>query len=76
MLSWGVPVLDWLAAVDDGQGAWKAGISFDPAHPNTIGHRLMYEAIDLRLFEMNLEELAKETQRFQQHDEVSVYQDG
>lgn len=76
MLGWGVPVLDWLAAVDDGQGAWKAGISFDPAHPNTIGHRLMYEAIDLRLFEMNLEELSKENQCFQQPDEVSVYQDG
>ena len=75
MLNWGVPVLDWLAAVDNGQGAWKADISFDPAHPNILGHRLMYEAIDLRLFELNPEELAKETQRFQQSDEVLVYQD-
>jgi hypothetical protein len=74
-LSWGVPVLDWLAAVDNGQGDWKAGTSFDPAHPNTLGHRLMYEAIDLRLFDLNPEELAKETQRFQQPDEVLVYQD-
>ncbi|MBW4515236.1 MAG: lipase [Timaviella obliquedivisa GSE-PSE-MK23-08B] len=75
MLGWGIPVLDWLAAVDNGQGAWKVGTSFDPAHPNTIGHRLMYEAIDLRLFEMNPEELVKEKQRFQQPDEVLVYQD-
>ncbi len=75
MLSWGVPVLDWLAAVDNGQGAWKAGTFFDPAHPNTLGHRLMYEAIDLRLFEMNREQLAKENQRWQQINEVSVYRD-
>jgi lysophospholipase L1-like esterase len=75
MLSWGVPVLNWLAAVDNGQGAWKDGTSFDPAHPNTIGHHLMYEAIDLRLFEMNSEELAEENQRFQQLEEVSVYRD-
>lgn len=76
MLGWGVPVLNWLAAVDNGQGAWKAGTFFDPAHPNTIGHRLMYEAIDLPLFEMNSEDLTKENQRFQQLGEVSVYQDG
>ena len=76
MLSWGVPVLDWLAAVDNGQGAWKPGTFFDPAHPNTIGHRLMYDAIDLRLFEIDPESLAKENQCSRQPDEVSVYQDG
>jgi lysophospholipase L1-like esterase len=50
MLSWGIPVLDWLSALDDGAGKWKPGIWFDPGHPNSEGHRLMFEAIDLGLF--------------------------
>jgi hypothetical protein len=75
MLNWGVPVLDWLAALDDGEGRWKEGISFDPAHPNTIGHRLMYQAIDLQFFQINPEELAKEKQHFQDLNEVRIYLD-
>ncbi|MEC4817181.1 MAG: DUF1796 family putative cysteine peptidase [Scytonema sp. PMC 1069.18] len=75
MLNWDVPVLDWLAVVDDGQGRWKEGTSFDPAHPNTIGHRLMYQAIDLELFRIDKDELAKEKQRLQQPNEVPVYLD-
>lgn len=75
MLNWGLPVLDWLAAVDNGQGRWKVGTSFDPAHPNTIGHRLMYEAINLHLFQIDKNELAREKQRFQQPNEVSIYLD-
>ncbi|MGL5081173.1 MAG: DUF1796 family putative cysteine peptidase [Microcoleaceae cyanobacterium] len=73
MLNWGVTVLDWLAAVDDGQGHWKEGMSFDPAHPNTIGHRLMYQAIDPYLFQISKADLTAETQRFQQQHEVPVY---
>ncbi len=75
MLNWGVPVLDWLAAVDNGQGNWKVGISFDPSHPNTIGHRLMYQAIDLHLFEIDKDELEKEKQRERQPNEVPIYLD-
>ncbi|QLE51140.1 lipase [Nostoc sp. C057] len=75
MLSWGVPVLDWLAAVDDGQGRWKAGTSFDPAHPNTVGHSLMYQQIDHHLFDINKDALAKEKQRFQQPNEFPIYFD-
>ena len=45
MASWGVPVLDWLAQIADGQGRWLPNISFDPAHPNSLGHLKMYEAI-------------------------------
>ncbi|MEB3336552.1 MAG: DUF1796 family putative cysteine peptidase [Leptolyngbyaceae bacterium] len=52
LLSWDIPVLDWLTALDNGQGRWKPGISFDSAHPNTEGHRLMYEAMDLTLFRL------------------------
>ncbi len=75
MVNWGVPVLDWLAVLDNGQGRWKEGISFDPAHPNTVGHQLMYEAINLDLFAIAKSELAKEKQRFQQQSEVIVYLD-
>ena len=75
MLNWGVPVLDWLAPLDNGQGRWQEGISFDPSHPNTIGHNIMYEAIDLRLFQIEKDELAKEKQRFWQPNEVPIYLD-
>jgi lysophospholipase L1-like esterase len=51
MLSWGVPVLNWLAALDNGRGRWRSGLSFDVAHPNTEGHRRMFDAIDLGLFQ-------------------------
>ena len=74
MLRWDVPVLDWLAAVEDGAGRWQPGISFDPAHPNTLGHRLMYEAIDLSLFQIDKAQLAHETWQF--HQIVPVYQAG
>ncbi|MEH2295389.1 DUF1796 family putative cysteine peptidase [Nostoc sp.] len=75
MLSWGLTVLDWLAAVDDGQGRWKAGTSFDPAHPNTIGNSLMYQQIDQHLFDIDKDELAKEKQRFRQPNELPIYFD-
>ena len=75
MLSWGVTVLDWLAAVDNGQGRWKAGTSFDPAHPNTVGHSLMYQQIDHHLFDIDKDELAKEKQSFQQPNEFPIYFD-
>ncbi len=45
MLTWGVPVFDWLGKIHDGMGKWGKGLSFDVAHPNTRGHELMFEAI-------------------------------
>ncbi len=75
MLGWGVPVLDWLASVDDGRGRWREGLSFDPAHPNTKGHRYMFQAIDLSLFQIDMAELAAEKQQFWQQDEKPVYLD-
>jgi lysophospholipase L1-like esterase len=75
MLNWGVPILDWLAAVDDGQGRWHSGISFDPAHPNTIGHRLMYQAINPDLFQIDKDELSTELQRFLSPNEIPIYVD-
>jgi len=58
MLTWGVPVLNWLSVVDDGQGRWKPGIFFDSAHPNTIGHQQMFAAIDLNFFDRRKADLA------------------
>ncbi|MBE9209832.1 lipase [Nostoc sp. LEGE 06077] len=75
MLNWGVPILDWLAVLDNGQGRWREEISFDPAHPNTIGHGLMYKAINLQLFDIDKAELAKNNQHFWQPNEIPIYLD-
>lgn len=75
MLNWGVPVLNWLDAVDDGTGHWKPGISSDPAHPNRLGQRLMYEAIDLSLFEIDKDKLKQAKQLSPQKQEIPIYRD-
>ena len=54
MLRWGIPILDWLDVLDNGWGGWKPEISTDVAHPNTIGHRLMFEAIALDIFQKDI----------------------
>jgi lysophospholipase L1-like esterase len=51
MRSWGIPILEWLDVLDNGYGGWKYGISHDVAHPNTLGHQLMFEAIALDIFQ-------------------------
>ncbi|WP_088888785.1 DUF1796 family putative cysteine peptidase [Leptolyngbya ohadii] len=82
MLTWDVPVLGWLETLDDGQGRWKAGTSFDIAHPNTRGHQLMAEAIDLSLFDPEkLEQKKLEQSRADgtadlfSPEEISIYRD-
>ncbi|MBD2495895.1 DUF1796 family putative cysteine peptidase [Nostoc sp. FACHB-280] len=75
ILNWGVPILNWLPALDNGLGRWREGISFDPAHPNTFGHRLMFEAIDLQLFDIDKAKLAKENPHFWQPNEIPIYLD-
>jgi lysophospholipase L1-like esterase len=75
MMTWDVPVLNWLTTVDDGQGRWKEGLSFDPAHPNTRGHQLMFEAIDLSLFEIDKAKLTEKNKRFWQANEIPIYLD-
>jgi lysophospholipase L1-like esterase len=75
MMNWGVPILNWLAAVENGQGRWKEGTSFDPAHPNTVGHHLMYQAIDLSLFAIAKPDLAQEKQRLQALHQVPIFLD-
>lgn len=75
MLTWDIPVLDWLGAIDNGCGNWLEKTSFDPAHPNTLGHRRMYEAIDLSLFQLDRSRCDAELQRWQQPREIPVYQE-
>ncbi|MDX2100030.1 MAG: DUF1796 family putative cysteine peptidase [Leptolyngbyaceae cyanobacterium bins.59] len=75
MLNWGVPVLDWLAEVSDPQGRWKPGISLDPAHPNQAGHQIMFEAIDLNLFNLKPDDLISIRQQSQPREETLVYGD-
>jgi len=33
--------------VHDGQGRWRTGSNRDPGHPNTQGHRQMFECLDI-----------------------------
>jgi lysophospholipase L1-like esterase len=75
MLTWGVPILDWLGTLSDRQGRWKPDLSFDPAHPNSQGHRLMYHAIDLSLFQIDKAELIAEQQRLAKRTELPIYID-
>jgi lysophospholipase L1-like esterase len=77
MLRWGVPILDWLDALDDGYGGWKSGISLDVAHPNTAGHKLMFEAINLDIFQIDRERRSQE-QAIKSHSsttEIAIYVD-
>lgn len=73
MLSWDIPILDWLDAVDNGWGCWQPKTSFDPAHPNTIGQNAMYQAINLDLF--SPESLKREQERLQQESQTSIFFD-
>ena len=77
MLRWGVPILDWLDAVDDGDGGWKSGISLDVAHPNTAGHHLMFEAINLDIFQIDREQRSQsqELRSLSSTTEISIYED-
>lgn len=78
MLNWGVPMLNWLDAIDNGYGGWKSGISLDIAHPNTEGHRLMFETIDLELFNINGDRHLRDRQnsiRSSKVAEISIYED-
>ncbi|MFB2879901.1 DUF1796 family putative cysteine peptidase [Floridanema aerugineum] len=75
MLTWGVPMLNWLDTIDDGAGRWKPGISSDAAHPNSLGQRLMFEAIDLPIFDIDKNKLIQLKQRSHQKQEVPIYRD-
>lgn len=74
MLTWGVPVLDWLTELNDGNGRFANGLSFDVAHPNSEGQRVMFSAINLSLFALDKEEVRKKKISFKPVD-VCLYDD-
>ncbi|TYQ30595.1 DUF1796 family putative cysteine peptidase [Pseudanabaena sp. UWO310] len=77
MLGWSVPMLNWLDALDNGYGGWKSEIYTDVAHPNTLGHQMMFESINLDLFQMERDRL-KTLQTKTDHknlEEIRVYKD-
>jgi len=51
MQTWSWPMIDLLTPLDDGHGRWVPGTAYDSGHPNTRGHALMFESVDIdRLF--------------------------
>jgi lysophospholipase L1-like esterase len=51
MHDWGVPVINFLGAVDDGSGHIPAGHSWDDWHPDNRGHEEMFLAVVPGLFD-------------------------
>jgi len=51
MNSWGVPCINFLGALDDGSGHFPPGTTFDPNHPDNLGHEEFFLAIPPGLFE-------------------------
>ena len=43
--SWDVPSVNFLGAIDDGNGHWVPGYSADDGHPNSQGHLELYSSI-------------------------------
>jgi len=51
-----VDMIDFMSTTNDGDtGAWREGEYEDPSHPNTKGHKAMFEAIDLSIFDNYLQ---------------------
>jgi len=44
-------LLDFLSTTDDGYGHWLPGTFSDASHPNSNGHKLMFDSIDLTIFD-------------------------
>jgi lysophospholipase L1-like esterase len=49
--SWDVPSVNFLGALEDGNGHWAAGYSDDPGHPNITGHEELFLAFVPTLFD-------------------------
>eukprot|EP00435_Cladocopium_sp_Y103_P003676 s1749_g1.t1 len=51
LINTSVPLLSWLPTLDNGQGRWQRDHMEDEGHPNSLGHQVMFEAIDLSIFD-------------------------
>lgn len=49
--SWGIPTVNLLGALDDGNGHFPKGVIFDPNHPDDIGHEALFRAFVPDFFE-------------------------
>jgi len=74
----GVPVLDWYHAVASSseQGRWAEGLCHDAAHPNTEGHRRLFTAANLSLFDPSAVEAQLAKRRAGLSEESVVFSDG
>lgn len=45
-----VPYVSFLGALDNGSGDWRTGLDADADHPNDAGHLVMFNCIELSLF--------------------------
>jgi lysophospholipase L1-like esterase len=50
MNCWGYPCINFLGALEDGNGHFPEGTTFDPNHPNNLGHEEFYLSIPPGLF--------------------------
>ena len=48
---WGVPCINLLGALDNGEGHFPQGVTFDPNHPGNLGHEEFYYSIPIDLFD-------------------------
>lgn len=46
-----IPYINFLGAVDDGTGHWRAGMFENAGHPNDVGHESLFRAFPLSLFD-------------------------
>lgn len=49
--STGLHVVDFFSAGNDGAGKWVAAANYDGVHPNDVGHKALFDAIPLGIFE-------------------------
>lgn len=49
--TWEVPTVNFLGALDDGNGRWASGFEFNDKHPNAMGHRELATTFVPTLFE-------------------------
>jgi hypothetical protein len=49
--SWDVPCVNLLGALNDGNGHFPAGCTFDPGHPDDLGHEELFYAFVPSLFD-------------------------
>jgi hypothetical protein len=78
MKNTGVPMLDWLSGlcVNGANFAWQPNLSHSKSHPDSEGHRKMFQAIDLAIFDPAKVKAILEAKVRDVDKEQVVFQDG